>query len=60
MKFKAWKHGFNIKEVSVIFTDRTLGESKMSKTIITEAIFGIIKMRFAGLPKSKKNIAQVS
>ena len=37
MKFKAWKHKFNIKEVSVIFTDRTLGESKMSKTIITEA-----------------------
>ena len=60
MKFKAWKHGFSIKEVSVIFTDRTLGESKMSKTIITEAIFGIIKMRFAGLPKPKKNIAQVS
>lgn len=54
MKFKAWKHGFNIQEVSVIFTDRTLGESKMSKTIITEAIFGIIKMRFAGLPKSSK------
>ena len=51
MKFKASKHGFNIKEVSVIFTDRTLGESKMSKTIITEAVFGIIKMRFNGLPK---------
>lgn len=51
MKFKAWKHGFNIQEVSVIFTDRTLGESKMSKTIITEAIFGIIRMRFKGLPK---------
>jgi len=52
MKFKAWKHGFDIQEVSVIFTDRTLGESKMSKTIITEAIFGIIRMRFKGLPKS--------
>ena len=51
MKFKAWKRGFNLKEVSVIFTDRTLGESKMSKTIITEAIFGIIMMRFKGLPK---------
>ena len=51
MKFKAWKHGFKIKEVSVIFTDRTLGESKMSKTIITEAVFGIISMRFNGLPK---------
>ena len=52
MKFKAWKHGFNVQEVSVIFTDRTLGESKMSKTIITEAIFGIIQMRLSGLPKA--------
>ena len=51
MKFKAWKHGFDIREVSVIFTDRTEGESKMSKTIISEAIFGIIRMRMAGLPK---------
>ena len=51
MKYKAWKHGFNLKEVSVIFTDRTLGESKMSKTIFTEAIFGIILMRFKKLPK---------
>lgn len=52
MKFKAWKHGFNVQEVSVIFTDRTEGESKMSKTIITEAVFGIIRMRLAGLPKA--------
>ena len=51
MKFKAWKHGFNIKEVSVIFTDRTLGESKMSGNIVSEALFGVIKMRFKGLPK---------
>lgn len=46
MKFKAWKFGFKIKEVSVIFTDRTLGESKMSKSILTEAVFGIIRMKF--------------
>ncbi len=46
MKFKAWKFGFKIKEVPVIFTDRTLGESKMSKSILTEAIFGIIRMKF--------------
>jgi len=52
MKFKAWKHGFNIKEVSVIFTDRTLGKSKMSGSIVTEAIFGVIKLRLKGLPKS--------
>jgi len=49
MKFKAWKHKFNIKEVSVIFTDRTLGESKMSGSIVYEALFGVIKMRFNGL-----------
>ena len=51
MKFKAWKHGFNIKEVSVIFTDRTLGTSKMSGNIVYEALFGVIKMRLKGLPK---------
>jgi dolichol-phosphate mannosyltransferase len=51
MKYKAWKHGFSIKEVSVIFTDRTLGESKMSGGIVSEALFGVIKMRLKGLPK---------
>tara|TARA_B100000795_G_C22701188_1_gene399705 strand:+ start:180 stop:896 length:717 start_codon:yes stop_codon:yes gene_type:complete len=49
MKFKAWKHKFNIKEVSVIFTDRTLGSSKMNDGIIYEALFGVIKMRLKGL-----------
>jgi dolichol-phosphate mannosyltransferase len=51
MKFKAWKHKFKIKEVSVIFTDRNLGASKMSGNIITEALFGVIKMKLKGLPK---------
>lgn len=51
MKFKAWKHQFSIKEISVIFTDRTLGESKMSSGIISEALFGVIKMKLKGLPK---------
>jgi dolichol-phosphate mannosyltransferase len=51
MKFKAWKMGFNIKEVSVIFTDRTQGESKMSGGIVYEALFGVIKMRLKGVPK---------
>ncbi len=51
MKFKAWKHKFNIKEVSVIFTDRTKGESKMNGSIISEAAFGVIKLRLKGLPK---------
>ena len=49
MKFKTWKLGFNIKEVSVVFTDRTLGESKMSDGIVYEALFGVLKMKFKGL-----------
>jgi dolichol-phosphate mannosyltransferase len=51
MKFKAWKHQFTIKEVSVVFTDRDLGTSKMSGNIVTEALFGVIKMKLKGLPK---------
>ncbi len=49
MKFKAWKHNFNIKEVSIIFTDRIKGTSKMSGSIISEAVFGVIKMTFRGI-----------
>ena len=49
MKYKAYRKGFNIVEVPVVFTDRTKGESKMSKGIISEAIFGIIKMRLQSL-----------
>jgi dolichol-phosphate mannosyltransferase len=51
MKFMAWKLGFSIKEVSVIFTDRTLGASKMSGNIVYEALFGVLKMKLRGLPK---------
>lgn len=53
MKFKAWKHGFKIKEVSVIFTDRSKGTSKMDSRIINEAVFGVIQMAFKGLPKKE-------
>lgn len=51
MKFKAWKHGFTHKEVSVIFTDRAKGTSKLSSSIISEAVFGVIKMRLRGIPQ---------
>jgi len=44
MKFKAWKYGFNVVEVPVIFTDRTEGESKMSSGIFKEAVIGVIQM----------------
>jgi len=46
MKFTAWKLGFNIVEVPIIFTDRTIGESKMSKGIFKEAVFGVISLRW--------------
>lgn len=45
MKFKTWKWGFTLKEVPVIFTDRSKGESKMSKGIIREAVFGVIELK---------------
>jgi dolichol-phosphate mannosyltransferase len=45
MKFKAWKYGFNVVEVPVIFTDRTEGTSKMSGGIFFEAVFGVIQMK---------------
>ncbi|MCX6283827.1 MAG: polyprenol monophosphomannose synthase [Bacteroidetes bacterium] len=51
MKFLAWKLGFKIVEVPIIFTDRTLGESKMSKGIFREAVFGVITLRFKSLFK---------
>jgi dolichol-phosphate mannosyltransferase len=45
MKFTAWKLGYNIIEVPIIFTDRTEGQSKMSKGIFKEAIMGVISLK---------------
>lgn len=45
MKFNAWKRGFRIVEVPIIFTDRTKGTSKMSKGIFKEAVFGVIELK---------------
>lgn len=47
MKFRAWKYGFKIKEVPIIFRDRTRGESKMSSKIFKEAVFGVISMKMS-------------
>lgn len=44
MKFLAWKYGFVLEEVPIIFTDRTRGESKMSAGIFKEAFFGVLQM----------------
>lgn len=45
MKFTAWRLGFNIKEVPIIFTDRKKGQSKMSSSIFKEAILGVLFMK---------------
>ena len=57
MKFTAYKCGFSIKEVPVIFVNRVLGTSKMSGGIFSEALFGVIKLKigswFRKYPKRK-------
>jgi dolichol-phosphate mannosyltransferase len=45
MTFKAWKKGFKVGEIPIIFIDRTAGSSKMSKKIVREAIFMVWKLR---------------
>jgi dolichol-phosphate mannosyltransferase len=49
MKFKAYKKGFKIVEIPVIFKDRIKGKSKMSGSIISEAIFGVINLKLKSL-----------
>lgn len=53
MKYTAWRLGFRIKEVSIIFRDRTLGTSKMSSGIFGEAFWGVLMLRFR---RFRKNI----
>lgn len=54
MNFRMWKLGAKIKEVSIIFIDRTSGESKMNKKIIYEAIFLVWKLKLFGKKLLKK------
>ena len=49
MKFRTWKKGFTIQEVPIIFTDRTLGTSKMSTKIFREALFGVMELRLKSI-----------
>ena len=59
MKFTAWKIGFSIEEVSIIFYDRTMGQSKMTSGIFKEAFFGVLDMKisswFRKFPKKISN-----
>jgi dolichol-phosphate mannosyltransferase len=52
MKYRTFCKNFNIVEVPIIFTDRTKGESKMSNSIIVEAVFGVISLRLKKLVNS--------
>ena len=49
MKYRAYKKGLKIKEIPIIFTDRTQGESKMNGGIIKEAIFGVINLKIKSI-----------
>lgn len=49
MKYRTYCKGFKIREVPIIFTDRTKGQSKMSNSIIKEAVFGVITLRIKKL-----------
>jgi dolichol-phosphate mannosyltransferase len=49
MKFTAWKHGFTLREVPIVFTNRELGQSKMSPRIFKEAFIGVIRMKFRSI-----------
>ena len=54
MKFTAWKHGFRIVEVPIIFTERREGSSKMTRSIVYEAIWGVVQLKIYSLFKKYK------
>lgn len=54
MKYIAFRLGFTLKEVPIIFTDRQEGTSKISKKIIKEAIWGVISLRLTGVKRYLK------
>lgn len=60
MKFAAWKLGFRLREIPIIFQDRTHGSSKMNKGIVKEGILGVLKLRwyslFTNYRKRVKNV----
>jgi dolichol-phosphate mannosyltransferase len=49
MTYKAWKKGFKIHEIPIVFFDRRVGTSKMSKSIVYEAVFMVWKLRLRSL-----------
>ncbi|HMA76244.1 MAG TPA: polyprenol monophosphomannose synthase [Candidatus Krumholzibacteriaceae bacterium] len=54
MNYLCWKKGFRIKEIPVVFTDRRVGVSKMSKKIVWEAVFLVWRLRFMSIRHLRK------
>jgi len=55
MKFAAWKLGFKIREVPIIFVDRKYGISKMNKGIVREGILGVLKLKWMSMFKNYRS-----
>ena len=53
MKFKLWKKGCSLKEIPIVFVNREKGVSKMNSSIIWEAIYGVIYLKFESIYKRK-------
>jgi dolichol-phosphate mannosyltransferase len=49
MSFRAWKKGFRLGEIPIMFVDRDVGESKMSKTIVREAVWRVWRLRWLSI-----------
>lgn len=58
MKFTAYKYGFRITEVPIIFVNRVLGTSKMSSGIFGEAVFGVVRLKWNSLFKKFPDYSQ--
>ena len=56
MKFTAWKLGFKVTEVPIVFTDRKLGSSKMSGGIFCEALWGVMRMKLKSIVKPMRKV----
>jgi dolichol-phosphate mannosyltransferase len=49
MSMRAWKHGFRLREIPIVFVDRTEGQSKMSRAIVREAVWMVWRLRFSAM-----------
>jgi dolichol-phosphate mannosyltransferase len=56
MKFTAWRLGYKIVEVPIVFTDRKAGTSKMSGGIFSEALWGVLRMKIVSFFKKPHRI----